>query len=100
LCRTFVLLVGATAESATGNWGLSMIARTMSVWTILSLVGVLSGVLIGHLWDRYSQETEALGFSGIYERYLANQAGFGDDAQAYRAMSHAGMVQEASALEE
>ena len=67
---------------------------------VLALVGVLSPVLIGHLWDRYSQETEALGFSGIYERYLASQAGFGDDAQAYRAMSHAGMVHEASALEE
>ena len=77
-----------------------MIARTVSVWTILSLVGVLSGVLIGHLWDRYSQETEALGFSGIYERYLASQAGFADDVQAYRAMSRAGMVHEASALEE
>jgi len=77
-----------------------MIARTMSVWTILSLVGVLSGVLISHLWDRYSQETQALGFGGIYERYLASQAGFGDDAQGYRAMSHAGMVHEASALEE
>jgi hypothetical protein len=77
-----------------------LIARTVSVWTILSLVGVLSGFLITHLWDRYSQETEALGFSGIYERYLANQAGFGDDAQAYRAMSHAGTVHEASALEE
>ena len=95
-----MVLVVATAESATGSWGLSMIARTVSVWTILSLVGVLSGVLIGHLWDRYSQETEALGFSGIYERYLASQAGFGDDAQGYRAMSHAGMVHEASALEE
>ena len=95
-----MVLVVATAESATGNWVLSMIARTMSVWTILSLVGVLSGVLIGHLWDRYSQETEALGFSGTYERYLASQAGFGDDAQGYRAMSHAGMVHEASALEE
>ena len=77
-----------------------MIARTVSVWTILSLVAVLSAVLISHLWDRYSQETEALGFSGIYERFLASQAGFGDDAQGYRAMSHAGMVHEASALEE
>lgn len=77
-----------------------MIRRTLSVWTVLALVGVLSAVLIGHLGDRYSQETEALGFSGIYERYLASQAGFGDDAQAYRAMSHAGMIQEASALEE
>jgi hypothetical protein len=60
---------------------------TLSVWTVLALVGLLSGVLITHLWDRYSQETEAMGFSGIYERYLASQAGFGDDAQAYRAMS-------------
>src|SRR5262245_10989545 len=77
-----------------------MIRRTLSVWAVLALVDVLSAILIGHLWDRYSQETEALGFSGIYERYLASQAGFGDDAQAYRAMSHAGMVQEASALEE
>jgi hypothetical protein len=77
-----------------------MIRRTLSVWIVFALVGVLSGVLITHLWDRYSQETEALGFNGIYERYLASQAGFGDDAQAYRAMSHAGMVHEASALEE
>jgi hypothetical protein len=77
-----------------------MIRRTLSVWIVLALVGVLSGVLITHLLDRYSQETEALGFSGIYERYLASQAGFGDDAQAYRAMSHAGLVHEASALEE
>jgi hypothetical protein len=38
-------------------------------------------VLIG-LWDRYSQETEALGFNGIYERYLASQAGFPDDPSA------------------
>jgi hypothetical protein len=76
------------------------ISLTLSVWTVLALVGLLSGVLITHLWDRYSQETEAMGFSGIYERYLASQAGFGDDAQAYRAMSRAGMVHEASALEE
>jgi hypothetical protein len=38
-------------------------------------------VLIG-LWDRYSQETAALGFGGIYERYLASQAGFPDDPRA------------------
>jgi hypothetical protein len=77
-----------------------MIGRALSGLIVLAMAGVLSGVLIGHLWDRYSQETEALGFSGIYERYLASQAGFGDDVQAYRAMSHGGMVHEASALEE
>jgi hypothetical protein len=77
-----------------------MLRRTLSGFTALAMAGVLSGILSGHLWNRYSQETEALGFSGIYERYLASQAGFGDDAQRYRAASRAGGVQEASALEE
>ena len=77
-----------------------MLGRTLSGFTVLAMAGVLSGVLSGHLWNRYLQETEALGFSGIYERYLASQAGFSDDAQGYRAASRAGMVHEASALEE
>jgi hypothetical protein len=56
---------------------------------LLSLVGFVFAcfmilVLIG-LWDRYEQETKALGFSGLYERYLASQAGFADDSRAYRA---------------
>jgi hypothetical protein len=49
-----------------------MTGRTLSGWMVLALAGVLICVLIGHLWDRYSQETEALGFSGVYERYLAS----------------------------
>jgi hypothetical protein len=60
---------------------------------LLSLVGLVLAcfvilVLIG-LWDRYEQETKALGFSGIYERYLASQAGFADDPKAYRAVVEA-----------
>ena len=51
-----------------------MTGRTLSGVTVLAMAGVLSGVLIDHFWDRYSQETEALGFSGIYERYLASRA--------------------------
>jgi hypothetical protein len=51
-----------------------MIGRILSL-TVLALTGVLVLVLIGHLWNRYSQETEALGFSGVYERYLASEAG-------------------------
>jgi hypothetical protein len=75
--------------------------RILSGLTVLALTGVLSGVLTGHLWSRYSEETEALGFDGIFERILAAQAGFGDDARAYRAaMSSPGAVQKASALEE
>jgi hypothetical protein len=64
------------------------------------MAAVLSGLVVGHLWERYTEETAALGFSGIYERYLASQAGFSDDAQGYRAASRVGMVYEASALEE
>ena len=66
-----------------------------------ALAGVLSFVLIGHLWNRYSEDTEALGFTGIFERLLAAQAGFADDVNAYRAStSREGLVQEASAREE
>jgi hypothetical protein len=52
------------------------------------LAGFVLLVLIG-LWDGYEQETKALGFSGIYERYLASQASFADDAKAYRAVVEA-----------
>ena len=56
-------------------------------WPSLRLPA-LRFVLIG-LWDPYEQETGALGFSGIYERYLASQAGFADDPKAYRAVVEA-----------
>jgi len=64
------------------------------------MAAVLSGVVVGHLWERYTEETAALGFAGIYERYLASRAGFGDDAQGYRASLHPDLLQEASASEE
>jgi hypothetical protein len=73
--------------------------------TVLALTSVLILVLAGHLWDRYSQETEALGFNGVYERFLALQAGFPDDPKTYRATEAdrawpTKVVREASALEE
>ena len=60
--------------------------------------------LIG-LGDRYSQETKALGFNGIYERYLASQASFPDDPKAYRAAVEAkrarqGVGRETAVIEE
>ena len=83
----------------TANLGLNM--RRICAFTALTLVWSLSLVLAGHLWNRYSDETEALGFSGIYERALAAQAGFAGDPQAYRAATTgSGFVQQASALEE
>jgi hypothetical protein len=54
----------------------------------LGVLGFLFLVLMG-LWDRYERDTTALGFSGIYERYLAYQAGFAGDPQAYRATADA-----------
>jgi hypothetical protein len=50
------------------------------------LIGFAVLVVIG-LWSRYSLETEALGFSGIYERLLASQVGLGNDPQAYHSAS-------------
>ena len=46
-----------------------MIGRILAIATVLALTGFLVAVLIGHLWSRYAQETTALGFSGIYERF-------------------------------
>jgi hypothetical protein len=53
-----------------------------------AVLGFVFLVLMG-LWDRYERDTAALGFSGIYERYLAYQAGFPGDPQAYRAAGEA-----------
>lgn len=79
--------------------------RILANVAALALAGVLVLVLIGHLWARYEEQTVALGFSGIYERYLAAQAGFPDDAAAYRAAAEAEGAQqevprETAALEE
>jgi hypothetical protein len=62
-----------------------MIGRILLTLAVLAVAGFVLLVLIG-LWDRYEQETAALGFNGIYERYLASQAGFADDPKAYRAV--------------
>jgi hypothetical protein len=72
-----------------------MIGRILVSLTAFALVGFLLLVLIG-LWDGHEQETKALGFSGIYERYLASQAGFADDAKGYRAVVEAESAQTAA----
>jgi hypothetical protein len=50
----------------------------------LGALGFLFLVLMG-LWDRYEREAAALGFSGVYEHFLASQAGFAGDPQGHRA---------------
>jgi hypothetical protein len=84
---------------------LSVIGRILLGSATLTLAALAVLVLIG-LWERHAQEAAALGFSGIYERYLAFQAGFPNDPMAYReaaetaSMSQAGTAAEASAFEE
>jgi hypothetical protein len=76
---------------------LTLVALTVASFVLLVLIG---------LWARYEQETAALGFDGIYERYLASQAGFPDDPKAYRTADEAKRAQqpwfglETAALEE
>src|SRR5262249_2456006 len=72
-----------------------MIGRILVSLTAFALAGFLLLVLIG-LWDGYEQETKGLGFSGIYERYLASRAGFADDAKGYRAVVEAESAQRAA----
>jgi hypothetical protein len=64
-----------------------MIGRILLSLAAFALTGFVVLTLIG-LWDRYEQETKGLGF-GLYERYLASQAGFADDPKAYRAVVEA-----------
>ena len=72
-----------------------MIGRILASLTAFALAGFLLLVLVG-LWDRYEQGTKALGFSGIYERYLASQAGFANDAKGYRTVVEAEGAQTAA----
>jgi len=81
-----------------------MIGRILLSLAAFALTGFVILTLIG-LWDRYEQETKGLGFSGLYERYLASQAGFADDPKAYLAVVEAerartACVGETAAIEE
>jgi hypothetical protein len=66
-----------------------IIGRILLTMAVLPVTGFILLVLIG-LWDRYNKEATALGFSGSYERYLASQAGFPKDPEAYHAASVTG----------
>jgi hypothetical protein len=57
--------------------------RSLCTFLVLSCVAGLSGVLTGHLWNRYADENGLLRVSGIYERIRAAGVGFVDVAQGY-----------------
>ena len=82
------------------------------------IVGTVARVMDGNTFEIVSSTKDSiisvrlcgvhspsLGFSGIYERYLASQAGFADDAKGYRAVVEAesartAVVAETAAVEE
>jgi hypothetical protein len=51
----------------------------------LSCVVGLSGVVAGHLWNRYADEKGLLRVSEVYERILTARAGFVNVAPRHRA---------------
>jgi len=53
-----------------------------------AVLGFLFLVSVG-LWDRYEREAAALGFSSVYEHYMASRSGFAGDPQGYRAAAAA-----------
>ena len=65
-----------------------MIDRILLSLAAFALTGFVVLTAIG-LWDRYEHESKELGLSGLYERYLASQAGFADDPKGYRAVVEA-----------
>ena len=67
--------------------------RTLCTCVVLSSIAGLSGVVTGHLWNRYADENGLLRFSGVYERILAAQAGFVADPRDR-------LVREASVFDE
>jgi hypothetical protein len=83
----------ARAVCGMEKWS-SVIGRILLGSAALALAAFAVLVFIG-MWDRYVQETRALGFDGIYERYLASQAGFPNEPSAYRAAEVAGARQAA-----
>jgi hypothetical protein len=63
-----------------------MIGRILLTLVTLAVTGFVLLVLIG-LWDRYERDIVALGFSGIYERYLTSQAGVSSGPKTHTAQA-------------
>ena len=66
--------------------------RTLCTCVVLSGVAGLSGVVTGHLWNRYADDNGLLQFSGVYERILA--------AHGFVADPRDRLVREASVFDE
>ena len=71
--------------------------RTLCTFLVLACVAGLSGVLTGHLWNRYADENGLLGFSEISERILAARVAQGHGVATDPRDS---LIREASAFDE
>ena len=76
--------------------------RTLCTFLVLACFAGLSGVLTGHLWNRYADENGLLGFSKNSERILAARASLVDVSQGYWAGTDPrdSLIREAPAFEE
>jgi hypothetical protein len=76
--------------------------RTLCTFFVLACVAGLSGVVTGHLWNRYADENGLLGLEQISERILATRASLVDVAQGYWVATDPrdNLIREASAFEE
>ena len=66
--------------------------------SVLALVGGLMAVLVGHMWDHYSQQAEASGLERYLGAYVISPSKDQEPYQSAEGRARAAGAQEASAL--
>lgn len=66
--------------------------------SVLALAGVLIAVLVGHMWDRYSQQADASGLEHYLAAYVISPPKDQEPYQSVEGRARAAGAQEASAL--
>ena len=66
--------------------------------SVLALAGVLMAVLVGHMWDHYSQRAEASGLERYLGAYVIPPSKDQEPYQSVEGRARAAGAQEASAL--
>jgi hypothetical protein len=59
--------------------------RAVSTFLVLSCVAGLTGLMTGHLWNRYADENGLPRLGSIYQRIAATGAGLVEITQGYAA---------------
>jgi hypothetical protein len=68
--------------------------------SVLAVAGVLMAVLVGHMWDHYSQQAEASGLERYLGAYVVPASKDQEPYQSAEGRARAAGAQEASALNE